>query len=122
MAAGRSDDFPHWSRWPKRPSYRIALGHRNDYGHTPTMKIIQQMRDEVAKFGQHRLIVLIMTVIAQPGNLQRYVEFFEDNGISYVNCRQRRSPDLLVMGKGHPNEIMNQNWAACLMRALPSYL
>ena len=30
--------------------------------------------------------------------------------------------DLMGMACSHPNEIMNQNWAACLMRALPSYL
>lgn len=95
--------------------YRWRLSDRELYRQKPTMEVIREMK-RIA--GDNRLIVMMLATIAQPGNRERYIRYFEANGIDYVDCVLPREPRLLVMGRGHPNEIAHRTWANCIASTL----
>jgi hypothetical protein len=118
---------PHWplrawlassyfleQQWVRRTSAR-----RGEDAWPVGRHLASAMRDEARRHGSRFVFVFLMS---RPGVSRPYRQYLRSAGIDYIDCERAFRPQWRVVNEGHPNGLMNDEWAACLAAALPPLL
>lgn len=96
----------------ERVFIKLKTARREKQKRATTEKIILQI-DKMSKNKGAKFVVIIL--LAKNETRNQYKDFFENNGIMYIDCRIPIGQNMRVKGEGHPNGKMNTKWASCII-------
>ncbi len=80
-----------------------------------TERVLLEMARLVERHGAQFVLAILS---ADPETKSHYVSFFQEKNIRHVDCAYPMTPDMIVVGEGHPNGRMNARWAECIAKKL----
>jgi hypothetical protein len=94
---------------------KISTWKRESRKRVVTQRVLIEMDKLSRKFGaEFRPVLLLMDESTQ----KSYHQFFQKNGIQFIDCNYAMEPQFRVPGEGHPNEKLNTLWAHCISNSI----
>jgi len=94
---------------------KIKTMNRNSQKRLVTEQILLEMNRITEKYGAKFVMVLLM---ADQETKSHYMSFCKTHNIRCIDCVYPLTPEMKVVGEGHPNGRMNSLWAECTANAL----
>jgi hypothetical protein len=86
----------------------------------PVAKLLLSEMDRAARERGVRFAVVVL--MSRPAVSRQLMTYLHANGIRVVDCERKLKREWKVVNEGHPNGLMNTEWADCLGAALPALL
>ena len=99
----------------ERAYMKIKTKNRNYKKRLVTEQVLLEMNRITEQYGARFVLALL---VVDHEVKSHYMSFCQTHNIRYMDCAYPLTPEMKVVGEGHPNGRMNSLWAECIANAL----